>query len=112
MTKGPWKTAAHDCKAGEETLECVLATIGKQLKAVRLEENLSQQELANRSGVSRSAVQRLERGGGLVETFIAILMELGVLDEMMDHLKKGISLKVKNKVRRGGRASSRSGFSK
>ena len=97
---------------GDQSLEDVLSSIGAHVKAVRLEENLSQKELATRAGVSRSSVQTLESGGGTVSTLVAVLMELGVLDEIMVSLQRDISRKVKNKVRRGGRASSRGGFSK
>lgn len=112
MPKSLVPPVTNEGTINKESLEDVLQSIGDHVKAVRLQENLSQKELASRAKVSRSAIQTLEGGGGTVSTLVAVLMELGVLDEILASLEKDISRKVKNKVRRGGRASSRGGFSK
>jgi len=40
----------------------IIEEIGKQLKRMRLKNNLTQQELANRSGLFRSTISEIENG--------------------------------------------------
>ncbi len=47
----------------QATDAAVLGEIGRRLALVRLEKNLSQVQLAEQAGVSKSTVQRLESGG-------------------------------------------------
>lgn len=55
------------------------AEIGRRLEAIRLQENISQAELAAEAGVSRRTITRLENGGGIsVETLIRLMRALGV----------------------------------
>lgn len=53
--------------------------LGEQLRAARLRRNLTQEELASRAGISRSAVRSLERGGSTVATLVRVLKALGML---------------------------------
>src|SRR5450631_1080608 len=48
--------------AKQATDAVVLTEIGRRLARVRLEENLTQVQLAEQAGVSKSTVQRLESG--------------------------------------------------
>ena len=45
-----------------QTRETMLATLGANLRSARLSLNISQQEAANRSGISLKAVRNLETG--------------------------------------------------
>ncbi|GAB3492789.1 hypothetical protein GCM10027399_11880 [Curvibacter fontanus] len=55
--------------------------LGEQLRAARLRRNLTQEELATRAGVSRTAVRALERGSGsTVQTLVRVLKALGMQD--------------------------------
>lgn len=65
------------------TDEAVLAELGKRIARTRLERNVSQASLAAEAGVSKTTLERLERGGGIqLESFIRILRALGQLDRL------------------------------
>ena len=54
------------------------AELGAHLRALRLDRNLEQAILAQRAGVSLTALKRLESGGGsTIHTLISILRALG-----------------------------------
>ena len=60
------------------TKEEILSHVGGALKACRLQQNISQQVLAERSGVSLNAVKNLETGSGAtLGTFILVCRTLG-----------------------------------
>jgi putative transcriptional regulator len=66
--------------------EAVLAELGSRLARTRLERNLSQQQLAHESGVSKATVERLEAGEPIKSTsLIRVLRSLGML-EALDRL--------------------------
>lgn len=65
------------------TDETVLTELGKRVARTRLERNVSQASLATEAGVSKTTLERLERGGGIqLESFIRILRALGQLDRL------------------------------
>ncbi len=52
--------------------------LGERLKALRLNQNLDQQTLAARSGISIGALKNIENGGGsTVKSLVAVLRALG-----------------------------------
>ena len=62
------------------TCEEWMERIGENLKARRLRENLSQQTLAARSGVSLNAVKNLESGrGASVHSLVSVCRTLGAV---------------------------------
>ena len=57
--------------------------LGKRLKSHRLEINLSQAEVAERSGLSRRTVSAIENGeGSTLGTLIVLLRALGALETL------------------------------
>lgn len=53
------------------------AEIGRQIRALRLRQNLDQQELADRAGIALNAVKNLETGkGATVRSFVQALKAL------------------------------------
>ena len=61
----------------------ILAKIGGRLKAVRLKQNITQQALAEESGVSLSSVKKIEKGEiGSIDTLLRVLRSLGKLDAL------------------------------
>ena len=61
----------------------ILAKIGEHLKAVRLKQNITQQALAEESGVSLSSVKKIEKGEiGSFDTLLRVLRSLGKLDAL------------------------------
>jgi transcriptional regulator with XRE-family HTH domain len=52
--------------------------IGAQVKALRIRKNLTQEELASRAGISKSALCNLESGkGSTLKTLVSALNTLG-----------------------------------
>lgn len=56
------------------------AELGSQIRALRLRQNLDQQQLAERAGIALNAVKNLERGKGA--TLRSLVQVLRVLDRV------------------------------
>lgn len=57
--------------------------IGEKIKAVRLKQNITQDNLAKSSSISLSSVKKVEAGKiGSFDTLLRILRTLGMLDEL------------------------------
>ncbi len=54
--------------------------LGRRLKELRLRRNLTQDELCSAVSVARATIERLEKGSGKISTLIAVMRELGHLD--------------------------------
>lgn len=54
--------------------------IGERIKQYRLNQNSSQESLANLAELSRTAVVTAEKGGSGLDTYIAIMNALGRID--------------------------------
>lgn len=85
--------------------KAILVEIGTRLKSKRLRKDFSQQELADRAGLSRNTISDMERGGSATfQNFIRTLRALDALDEL-DHFlpEPGISpvqmIRMKGKAR-------------
>ena len=64
-----------------ESVEQLLAEVGAGMREHRLQLNLSQQTVADRSGISLKAVKNLENGEGVsLRSFLAICRTLGKTD--------------------------------
>jgi putative transcriptional regulator len=57
----------------------ILNELGRRLKQARLEQNITQQQIAEGMGVSRATYIRLEDGNGKLEVLVAALRVLGKL---------------------------------
>jgi putative transcriptional regulator len=60
----------------------IASTLGRRIKQARLNENLTQSDLAAKAGVSRTAVTYVEQGKSTLETTIAVLMALGLTEQL------------------------------
>ncbi|QEN05648.1 XRE family transcriptional regulator [Thiospirochaeta perfilievii] len=65
-----------------------LFEIGKNIKTLRVDNGLTQQELADKSGISRVTLGRLERG-------LVVSISVKTLDLILDNL--GLEIEFKNK---------------
>ncbi len=55
----------------------------KKLEAIRLMKNISQAKLAEKAGVSRRTISRMENGHGIsLDTFIRVMMALNLSDHL------------------------------
>ena len=64
-----------------ESIDLVLVEVGAALRRLRLQRNLTQQVIADRSGVSFNTVGNLEQGkGASLRSFLAICRTLGKVD--------------------------------
>lgn len=55
---------------------------GHRIKSLRLQKNITQKELAEATILSLNTIKSLESGRGKLSTLIAVLRELGVLDQL------------------------------
>ena len=62
--------------------------LGERLKQTRLNANITQAELAQRAGVSRNIVMSAEKGQAQLENFVALLLALGVAQQLNNFLPK------------------------
>jgi transcriptional regulator with XRE-family HTH domain len=59
----------------------IMSKIGSHLKGVRLKQNITQQSLAESSGVSLSSLKKIEKGEiGSFDSLVRVLRTLGKLD--------------------------------
>ena len=56
--------------------------LGSRIKAIRLHKDITQKALAQATTLSVNAIKSLETGRGKLSTLIAILRELGALDQL------------------------------
>lgn len=83
-----------------------LSYIGQQLQKIRLKEDLTQSEVSKMTGLNRSNISVIEKGGNPnLTTFLKILQVYGRLDELQEVLHTPeISpmqlLKIKNKEKK------------
>ena len=56
--------------------------LGRRIRALRLRKNVTQKELAQATTLSLNTIKSLEAGSGKLSTVIAVLRELGALDQM------------------------------
>ncbi|MCP3904908.1 MAG: helix-turn-helix transcriptional regulator [Planctomycetes bacterium] len=61
----------------------ILLELGRRFRRERLNQNVSQIELAHRAGLSRTAIRNVESGSDCtLTTMIRVLRALGVLDQL------------------------------
>jgi len=58
------------------------AELGDRIKALRLRKNITQKALAEATSLSLNAIKALESGRGKLSTIIAVLRELGALEQL------------------------------
>ena len=89
----------------------IIRKCGLKLKSLRLGANLSQTELAQKTGMSRSSIAEIEKGRNFsIASLIAISRVVQILDEFDFFLKEEeyelspmeIYERVKRKKKRGG----------
>ena len=73
--------------------KAIVNELGNRIKRNRLLKNYSQQELADRAGVSKSTLQKLEYGSSVtIKTFVQVLRALKQLDALDNFIPEpGIS---------------------
>jgi transcriptional regulator with XRE-family HTH domain len=71
----------------QNTPQEALVALARFVKTVRLDQEMTLEELASRVGVSRSSLIRFEKlGAGSTETQVKIFAALGVLDSLVSAL--------------------------
>ncbi len=87
------------------TNKAIAAELGERIEQLRLEQNLTQQQLADEIGLSRVSYRNLVKGSGKFENIIAVLRVLNQLDQLENFIPEtGYSpmqqLKLKGKQRK------------
>ena len=60
----------------------VAAELGNRLEALRLEQNMTQQALADEIGITAKSYRQLVAGGGKLENMVAALRALNALEQL------------------------------
>lgn len=60
----------------------ILKELGHRLRQLRLQKNITQENLAERALLSVGTIKSLESGKGRLSSLIAVLRELGALDQL------------------------------
>ena len=101
----------HKVEFALASSEDVEAALGRRIDAIRLSRNLTQAQLAEKAGVSRSTLTRLAQDGkGIsLDSFIRILQALQLHDHLQALLPDPamsplMQLETKGQVRRRARA--------
>lgn len=84
------------------TDKAILLELGARVKALRLQKNRSQEELAEATMLSLNAIKSLEAGRAKLTTVIAVLRELGALDEL-NHFVPEITISPIELAKRQGK---------
>lgn len=80
--------------------------LGTRLKALRLQKNITQKELAEATTLSLNSIKSLEAGRGKLSTLIAVLRELEALDHLDDFIPE-ISISPVQLAKRQGQVRKR-----
>ncbi len=67
-------------------INVMLKKLGNRLKVARLNADLTQQDVANLIGKSRTAIDRAEKGRCNLHTFVHILIALNIEDQLEQFL--------------------------
>ena len=62
--------------------------LGRRIRALRLRKNVTQKALAEASTLSLNTIKALESGSGKLSTLIAVLRELGALDQVESFIEE------------------------
>ena len=86
------------------TNQAIVAELGRRIEQLRLEQNLTQQQVADEVGLSRVSYRNLVSGSGKFENVIAVLRVLGQLNAVDQLIPETIfspieQLKLKGKQR-------------
>ncbi|MHB9880358.1 helix-turn-helix domain-containing protein [Pacificimonas sp. ICDLI1SI03] len=66
-------------------LTVLLSRVGQQIERYRISRNLTQAELAEMAGISRSTLARIEAGkGGTIDSLARLMRALGLEDRLLD----------------------------
>ena len=61
----------------------IVAALGRELKTVRLQHNISQAELAREAGVSRRTITRMAEGKAMsLDSFVRVLKALKIVENL------------------------------
>lgn len=63
--------------------KAILREIGKRLQNLRISENITQSQLAQKTGVSMSTIARMEQGSSVkTDSLVRVMRELNVLENL------------------------------
>ena len=60
----------------------ILESLGERIRGLRLRKNITQEALAERALLSVGTIKSLEAGKGKLSTLVAVLRELGALEQL------------------------------
>jgi transcriptional regulator with XRE-family HTH domain len=77
----------HKLAFDTQSSSAIAANLCERLEAIRLSRNISQAELAEQAGVSRSTMTRIARGESIsLDSFIRVIKALGLTEHLANLL--------------------------
>lgn len=72
----------HFASSGALSPKVIVEQLGERLKQARLNQNITQEAIADRIGVSRRTIINAEKGQATLETFVAIMQVLDLTNQL------------------------------
>jgi transcriptional regulator with XRE-family HTH domain len=72
------------------TDQAIAAELGQRIRSLRLRKNVTQQQLATATALSLNVIKSMESGRGKLSTLIAVLRELGGLQELVNGIPEPV----------------------
>lgn len=88
--------------------QAIAAEIGRRIEQIRLEKNLTQQQVADEIGLTRVSYRNLVNGGGKFENIVALLRVLGRTD-LLEHFVPDTPFSPMAQLKMRGRQRQRAG---
>jgi putative transcriptional regulator len=73
-----------------DKVEQVTLELCRRMEQMRVDKNISQNELANTLGITAKTYRKLKAGDGKLVNFVAVLNELGIAEDLLQVIQKSL----------------------
>ena len=71
-----------------EKVDQITLELCRRMEQMRVDQNISQNDIAHEVGITDKTYRRLKAGDGKLVNFVAVLNELGIAEDLLQVLKK------------------------
>jgi DNA-binding Xre family transcriptional regulator len=72
----------------KDGVEQITRELCRRMEQMRLDQNISQNEIADKVGITDKTYRKLKEGDGKLVNFVAVLNELGIAEDLLQVVKK------------------------